>query len=250
MRRFQVFSGFALKWIAIVSMVIDHFGSIVLDGVLAPYWTDGQIAFTADMPLLIRSVPMMKTVCDALGSAAFPIFCFLLVEGFLHTHSRLQYGLRMGLFALISELPFNLAHRQTLLYPGLQNVLFTLCIGIFTLCAMAWAEKKLTGRKALLALSLAGVILSGASVAYLIRSEYVFLGIFCIAALYLLRKNRWVQLLGFCPLLIASPWILLALPPVAAYNGQRGRGTKYFFYVFYPAHFLLFYGVARLLARR
>ena len=249
-QRFRIFDGFALKWIAIASMVIDHFGSIVMDGVLAPYRVDGMIYFTADMPWFIRSAPMIKTVCEALGSVAFPIFCFLLVEGFVHTRNRLKYGLRMGLFALISEIPYNLAHSQTVWHPALQNVLFTLCIGIFTLYAIAWTQEKLSMRRAASILSVIGVTLAGAGLAFLVRGEYVFLGIFCIVLLYVLRENRYWQLAGFAPLLIVSPWILLAVPPVAAYNGQRGRGSRYFFYVFYSAHFLAFAGIAQLLARR
>ena len=242
--------GFALKWIAIVSMVIDHFGSIILDGILAPYRVNGMIRFTADMPWLIRSAPMIKTVCEALGSVAFPIFCYLLVEGFLHTRSRIRYGLRMGLFASISEIPCNLAHSRTVWHPSLQNVLFTLCIGVFTLYAVAWAQARFAGRQTASILSVAGITLAGAGLAFLVRSEYVFLGIICIVLLYVLRANRYWQLAGFAPLLIVSPWILMAVPPVAAYNGQRGHGSKYFFYVFYPAHFLVFAGIADLLARR
>lgn len=248
--RFRILEGFTLKWIAIVSMVIDHFGSIVMDGVLAPYRIDGLIWFTADMPFFIRSAPTIKTVCEAFGSIAFPIFCFLLVEGFLHTRSRLKYGLRMGLFALVSEIPFNLAHKQSVFYPNLQNVMFTLCIGIFTLYAIAWVQERFAARRALSILSVIGVTLAGAGLAYLVRSEYVFLGILCIVLLYVLRSNRYWQLAGFAPLLIVSPWILLALPAVTAYNGQRGRGSQYFFYVFYPAHFLVFAGMAELLSKR
>lgn len=250
MKRFRILDGFTLKWIAIVSMVIDHFGSIIMDGVLAPYRVDGAIYFTADMPWFIRSAPLIKMVCEALGSIAFPIFCFLLVEGFLHTQNRLRYGLRMGLFALISEIPFNLAHSQTVWHPSLQNVMFTLCIGILTPYAIAWAQERLSASRATSILSVIGITLAGAGLAFLVRGEYVFLGIACIVLLYMLRSNRYLQLAGFAPLLIVSPWILLAVPPVAAYNGQRGHGSQYFFYVFYPAHFLVFTGIASLLAQR
>lgn len=249
-QRFRILDGFTLKWIAIISMVIDHFGGIVMDGVLVPYRVDGAIYFTADMPWFIRNAPMIKTVCEALGSVAFPIFCFLLVEGFLHTRNRIRYGLRMGLFALLSEIPFNFAHNGSVLYPSLQNVMFTLCIGIFTVYAIAWAQERLASRWALSILSVIGIALAGAGLAYLVRSEYVFLGIACIVLLYVLRSNPYWQLAGFAPLLVASPWILLAVPAVAAYNGQRGRGSQYFFYVFYPAHFLVFAGAAYLLAQR
>ena len=86
--------------------------------------------------------------------------------------------------------------------------------------------------------------------AYLIRSEYVFLGVLSICLLYLLRDQGRLRLLGFAPLLIVSPWILLALPPAMLYNGQRGKGMKYFFYVFYPAHLLAFAAIAWLLSNR
>ncbi len=251
MQRFRILDGFTLKWIAIISMVIDHFGSIILDGALAPYMVDGTVCFTADMPAFIRSIPTIKIVCDALGRIAFPIFCFLLVEGFLHTRNPLKYGLRMGLFALISEIPFNLAHGGSIWYPGLQNVMFTLCIGVFTLYAISWAQQKLASRRALSILSVIGIGLVGASLAYLVRSEYVFLGIACTVLLYVLRSYPYLQPASFLPLtIVVSPWVLLAVPLVLAYNGQRGRGSQYFFYVFYPAHFLLFAGIATLLAGR
>lgn len=249
-QRFRILDGFTLKWIAIASMIIDHFGSIIMDGVLAPYRVDGVIYFTSDMPWFIRSAPMIKEVCEALGSVAFPIFCFLLVEGFLHTSNRLRYGLRIGLFALLSEIPFNLAHSNTIWHPSLQNVLFTLCVGVFTLYAIAWSQERLAARRAACVLSVIGITLAGAGLAFLIRSEYVFLGILCIVLLYVLRANRYWQLAGFAPLLIVSPWILLAVPPVTVYNGQRGHGSQYFFYVFYPVHFLVFTGIASLLAQR
>lgn len=251
--RFRVLDGFTLKWIAVISMAIDHFGSIVMDGVLAPYRVNGAIRFTADMRFFIRSAPMIKQVCEALGSVAFPIFCFLLVEGFLHTRDRVRYGLRMGVFAIFSEVPFNLAHNGTIFYPGLQNVMCTLCIGIFLLLlidAIDQNRSRFSQPKIAVPALKAVSVLAAMGLSYLIRSEYVFLGILTIALLYLLRKNRYWQLLGFAPLLVASPWILLALPAVALYSGRRGRGSKYFFYVFYPAHFLLFAGIAYLLAQR
>lgn len=249
-RTFRVLNGFALKRIAIVSMAIDHFGSIIMDGALAPYRVDGAIAFTKDMPLFIRNAPLVKAVCEALGSVAFPIFCFLLVEGFLHTHSRLRYCLRLGLFALLSEIPFDLAHSGRIFSLSLQNVLFTLLIGIGALCAIAWIEERLADRRLPRIFATAGVALTDTNVAFLIRSEYVFLGVFCIVLLYLLRKNRYLQLAALLPLCVASPWIALAAPPIVAYNGQRGRGLQSFFYIFYPAHFLLFAGIAYLLAQR
>ena len=249
-RGFGGLSGFALKWIAMASMVADHFGSMVMDGVLAPYLKDGGLTITGGEPFLVRYAPLIKELCGIVGSLAFPIFAFLAVEGFLHTRSQGRYGLRMGLFALISEIPFNLAHGRGLWYPALQNVLFTLCIGVFTLYAIQLARRRYEGKRILSAALTVLAALAGAGLAYWIRSEYVFLGVGTMALLYLLREKPGWRLAAFAPLGAVSPWALLSIPLAAIYNGRRGRGIKYFFYVFYPAHLLLFAGLAELLARR
>ena len=85
--------------------------------------------------------------------------------------------------------------------------------------------------------------------AYLVRGEYVFLGVLAVALMYLLRERGKLRLLGLVPLLIASPWILLAVPLLMAYDGSRGKGNKWFFYVFYPAHFLVLAGLAQFAAQ-
>ena len=126
------FTGFALKRIAVCSMVIDHIGSIVMDGVIAPYRVNDTIILTADMPFFVRNAFLIKTICAALGSAAFTLFCFLVAEGFIHTRNRLRYAGLLALFALLSEVPYDVAHYQTVLDFSLQNVLFTLCVGVFT----------------------------------------------------------------------------------------------------------------------
>lgn len=247
--RYRVLDGFGLKWIAVISMLIDHFGSIVMDGMLAPYKVDGTIFFTADMPFLVRNAMAIKDVCDILGSVAFPIFCFLVGEGFVHTHNRLKYGALVGAFALLSEIPFDLAHYQTWCCFTMQNVLFTLCIGIFTLYAIGLIEDKWTAVTASRVALTAAAVIAGGALAYLVRGEYVFLGVLAMSLFYLLR-NSWWRFAAFAPLMVASPWALAAAVPLLLYNGKRGRGSKYFFYVFYPAHFLVFWGVAQLLAHR
>ena len=240
------FTGFALKRIAVCSMVIDHIGSIVMDGVIAPYRVDDTIILTADMPFFVRNAFFIKTICAALGSVAFPLFCFLVAEGFIHTRNRLRYAGLLALFAILSEVPYDIAHYQTVLDFSLQNVLFTLCVGVLTLYGISRAEQKNPAARILL--TVLCIVVSG-GVSYLLRSEYVFLGIAAISLFYLLRGTRW-KIAGIAPLLVASPWVLLAVPALLLYNGARGRGSKYFFYVFYPAHFLLLAGWAYLLANR
>lgn len=243
-------SGTALKIIAVISMMIDHFASIVMDGVIAPYQVDGLIFFTEDMPFMVYNALTIKKICDILGSIAFPIFCFLIVEGFIHTRNPLKYGLRVGLFALISEIPFDLAHYQRPFEFALQNVMFTLCISIFTLIAIHSAEAQCHGKKILRWALIAAAMMVGMGIAYLVRGEYVFIGVLIISLLYLLRNTGYIRLLSFAPILVVSAWALLALIPILLYNGTRGKGPKYFFYVFYPAHFLLFAGISYFLSIR
>ncbi|MDD2231569.1 MAG: TraX family protein [Sphaerochaetaceae bacterium] len=245
-----VLSTNTLKLIAVLSMIIDHFGSIIMDGVMAPYMIDGYLNFTTDMPWLVFNAVSIKNLCEILGSIAFPIFCFMIAEGFIHTHNKLKYGLRVGLFALISEIPFDLAHYGELYNPGLQNVMFTLCISIFTLLAINLLEIIFSEKKALKWTLIVLSILAGMALAFLAKGEYVFLGVLTISLLYLLRNTGWFRLLGLAPLIIVSPWTLLAALPISMYSGKKGHGSKYFFYVFYPAHFLLFAWIAHMLSVR
>ena len=246
-----VFPSFWLKRIAVVSMVIDHIGSILLDGVLAPYRVGDTIVFTEDMPFFVRNAPAIKALCEALCSAAFPLFCFLLVEGASHTFNRARYALRLGVFALLSEIPFDLAHFGRAFDFSLQNVMFTLLVGLCLLMGLSEIERRkfIMGAYSLSRANAALVVLACAA-AFLLRGEYVFLGPMSIFLMYLGRKNRFGRLLGLLPLFIASPWVLLAAPFLLLYDGTRGTGSQYFFYVFYPAHFLALYGLALLLSGR
>lgn len=248
--RTKLFNGFMLKRMAIVSMVADHFGSIIMNGVLAPYVVNGSILFTDDMPYIVLRAFTIKNVCNIIGSIAFPLFCFLMAEGFLHTKNRLKYGTRVGAFALISEIPFNLAHHQSLFGLELQNVMFTLSTAIFTLLLISMSEEKYQDRRTIRWGLTVLITITGMAVAYLLKGEYVFLGVLTIVLFYLLRGNKYTRLLGICPLVVVSPWILLSLIPIYLYNGQRGKGSQYFFYVFYPAHFILFAAIAHILANR
>ena len=102
-------NSFQLKWIAIITMVIDHVGAV-----LFPQYR------------LLRCI----------GRLSFPIFCFLLTEGFFHTKNVERYMVRLGLFAIISEIPYDLAFRKNFLDFERQNVFFTLFIGLALMYAM------------------------------------------------------------------------------------------------------------------
>lgn len=244
----QGLSSYALKRIAVISMVIDHVGSIFIRGMLEPLKVDGVLRVGPGSPGWVRWAFYGREICEILGSIAYPIFCFLIVEGFVHTRDRRKYTFRMLLFALLSEVPFDLAHYHTVFRPSLQNVMFTLTVSLLTLMALDWAERRAGESKSLYWAMAAVLTIAGMLLAYLVRGEYVFLGVLTVAVLYLLRDKGNFRLLGLAPLLIASPWILLAVPFLLAYNGSRGRGSKWFFYVFYPVHFLVLAGLAQLAA--
>ncbi|MCI2055643.1 MAG: conjugal transfer protein TraX [Oscillibacter sp.] len=253
-KRRKIFSGYALKYFAMFFMLCDHIGLLVIRrGIFAPYTVaadDGMLMNFSEAPAWIDAVQKLYTVLDVLGHAALPIFCFLLVEGVVHTRSKKRYLLTLLAFALISEPIYDQAHYGVWSSFRLQNVLFTLSIG----CAMLWvletvAKRALAAPKKRWGLTILTVLAAG-GLAFLVRGEYVFLGTTAIALFFLLRNRGAWRLAGLVPLLIASPWVLLAAPVLYAYNGQRGkRGWKYFFYVFYPAHFLVLMGVGNLFAK-
>ncbi len=203
-------SGFTLKWIAIITMIIDHVGAV-----LYPQY------------LILRII----------GRIAFPIFCFLLVEGAVHTHNIRRYEGRLLGFALISELPFDLVF-----YGGVslehQNVFFTLLIGLFMLDIM---ERKKNTIYPFLAL------LGAIFLAERLSVDYGAGGVLFILCFYLLYERRVLRQIAFIGMNVSyfgmgvQAYAGLAVIPMLLYNGKRGRRMKYLFYVIYPLHLLILY---------
>lgn len=224
-------SGSALKSIAIITMLIDHIGAAVLARLIIG--GNGS-------EFLYQSYLMLR----AIGRISFPIFCFLLVEGFEHTRDRKKYALRLFAFALISEVPFDLAFSSKVLEFEHQNVFFTLFIGLITIMAFHEVEQKVEWNSIVRAVALVGTMLAGMGLAYLLRTDYDAKGVMCIMALYAFRQIRGAQILAGC---IAFGWweieALVAFIPIAFYNGKRGWNMKYVFYLFYPLHLLILYVV-------
>ncbi len=177
-----------------------------------------------------------------IGRIAFPIFAFLLVEGYFHTRDVRRYMLRLGLFAVISEIPYDLAFRETILEFEHQNVFFTLFIGV----AMMYALEKSPQWQAK-----AAEVLLAMWAASLLCSDYRYKGILLIAVYYFLRGRKREEFVLGAGWNFLWNWEIqgygaLASVPIAMYSGQRGRSMKYFFYLFYPLHLAVFYGVARM----
>ena len=234
--RWRVLSGSWLKMIAMVVMAIDHVAAYILR-----YNPDFTVALFTMGNKQISWYFLMRSI----GRLAFPLFAFLLVEGFLHTHDRMKYGRNLLVFALLSEIPYDLVRRDSLFAAG-QNVFFTLFLGFLALWAVrTWEEGKYSPtRLTIMLFSLIGV-------GILLRSDYGGYGVSFILLLYVMRRNRILQAaIGCC--FLGTRWIAgLAFIPINLYNGQRGfiQGPigKYFFYIFYPLHLLTIYFVRRMI---
>ena len=204
---------FQLKVLAIISMLADHVGAVLYPEAV---W--------------LRYA----------GRLAFPIFCFLLVEGYYHTGNVAKYMARLGIFALISEIPFDLAFHQTLWFPAKQNVFVTLFIGL----GMLWGLER--ERECIIRV---GIVLLSLWAAEFLCCDYGFMGVLLIAVFGITRgKNTARYLAGavwnvFWPSRIQTAGAL-AMLPIALYNGQKGRSMKYFFYLFYPVHLFILYVAA------
>ena len=214
---FPLLSGSALKIIAVLSMVTDHCAYYLLD--------ESSVAYE---------------VMRCFGRIAFPMFAFLVAEGFAHTRNRMRYFLSLLLFAVISEVPWHLLNGAD----GTHNVMFTLAFGVAALAAF----ERLREHRVLCCCS----ILLTAWLAAWSGTDYEWRGVLMITVFYLLGmvKNTTVTLRRMLQLLFAFPMImhygiigaLLACATIFLYDGTRGfiHGivAKYGFYVFYPAHLL------------
>ncbi len=141
-------SGSTLKLVAIIAMFIDHFAAIIFDRYLISAGFLRLNQETILLPenrnlLIIYGVDMIMRLIGRLG---FPLFCFLLIEGYYHTRSKVKYGMRLAMFALISEIPFDLGFQSHVLEFTYQNVFFTLFFGFMTVWGIdafcTWVGKK------------------------------------------------------------------------------------------------------------
>ena len=207
-----------LKIIAAASMLTDHIGYCVL------YW------FTQNEGTLPYSVyEIFRTV----GRLAFPLYCFLLAEGFVHTRNRAKYALRLALFAVISEIPYDLMCRCTVLSFDVQNVYFTLLLGFLSMACIHHFAKRIH-------LSVITVALCCAA-AHFFNTDYGAYGVILIVLMFSVRQAPpLIKTIAIAGGLIAKGLPpLSAIIPISMYNGEKGKAPKYFFYIFYPAHIII-----------
>lgn len=228
------FSGATLKMIAVVCMLIDHTAAALIRPLAS--------ALPVEMHRLSAFINSMYQPMRNIGRIAFPIYCFLLVEGFMHTRSISRYLKRMLLFALISEIPFDFALASHLFSWKHNNVYFTLLIGLLVMAGVSYFEQhplKIPAGRYLTLLLQGAITVGGLYLAKYMYTDYGFKGVFLIEVLFYLRFDRNLQAIFGAIAISWEKYAPLAFLPVLLYNGKRGRQIKYFFYWFYPAHLMI-----------
>ena len=238
MKKFDLSSS-ALHVIAMIFMLCDHLWATLIPG---NQWL------------------------TCLGRLAFPMFAYMAVEGYFHTGNLKRYVLRLLLFAVISEIPFNLMYSSSLIYPFHQNVLWTLLLGIGLIQVNEHVAKK---GKLWLRFAIGCVtVLLGWVIGMLTMVDYYGFGVVTILVFYFFRKRTWwcllaqiaalyylnvealggfyfeVNIMGKTIPIVQQGLALFALIPIWLYRGRKGYNRKWFQYAcygFYPLHMLLLY---------
>lgn len=235
-------SGSTLKCIAAFAMLIDHIAyGFIYQGMLQ--FQGEYIQNPSAAPAEFQNWYFAYTLMRMFGRIAFPIFCYVLVEGFLHTSNLKKYLTRLAIFALISEIPFDLAFYQTPFHFGHQNVIFTMLIGLAAIAGMRYLgfddkEKQFSLWQRLLPML---PFLVGFALAEVLCTDYSGMGVALIVILYYFKTSKTAQILFGCLLCASNPTALFGFIPIHFYNGTKGRDLKYFFYIFYPAHLFVLY---------
>ncbi|MBQ9443890.1 MAG: TraX protein [Lachnospiraceae bacterium] len=216
-------TGLVLKLIAVVTMFLDHIGSVFFPGTL---W--------------LRYV----------GRLAFPIYCFLIVEGFLHTRNLKAYMWRLFAFALISEIPFDMAFYGKVFDVKHQNVFWTMLFGLMAISLMSLISLENMILESALRLLIAAPF---AVTAQLIHTDYRWVGVYLIAVMYVFHDLQFVMAgcVSFLMLPVFTNALeyvgIISLIPITMYNGRRGyaKGTmgkviQWTFYILYPVHLIIF----------
>lgn len=222
-------SSFALHIIAMIFMLCDHMWATILDY----EWL------------------------TCIGRIAFPIFAFLITEGYIHTSNINKYIKRMVIFAIITEIPFNLMVSASPIYPFHQNVLWTFVISLLTLKYLSFDNTKNIFKSIL-------IILLAIIIATVTMCDYFGAGVMMVVGFYIFRKSKLLQLLmmiyvnmillqgysypidiaGYTYYFPQQGFALLSLIFIWLYNGKQGYHAKWFkifCYAFYPLHMLILY---------
>lgn len=219
---------FGLKIIACITMILDH---------------------------IRYAIPETRCfVTQYFGRISFPLFAFLIGEGYAHTRNLKKYYKRLFIFALISQIPFML-FRTLVGEWKMLNILFTLLLGLMEITVYDKFDKKYY-----LSIPMVGVL---AYLGKLLNVDYGWYGVLTVFVLYVFRNRKFLRIIAFavlnlcfyykrlCIINSAPQWIsyIFATSPafiLLLYDGKLGKKTKYLYYIFYPLHMILFYMIAKI----
>lgn len=215
------FSGNTLKSIAMAAMLMDHIAVIFLSQEKQPW-----------LYLLFRFV----------GRFSFVIFASFIVVGFLHTRNVRNYILRMGVMAVLTEVPFDLAFAHTYIEFGKQNVLFTFCIALLMLAAIRHFGDSVP--------AFIGFGFLACAAALFLNCDYSYIGILMVLIYYFDRPDKAGRVFSLCLLNFVSGDLLqavggsLAVGLTENYDGTKAAIPQWFCYLFYPVHLLVLWGLS------
>ena len=218
-------SNFDLKLIAIITMTIDHIG----------------VVFGTPFYNLLRAV----------GRLSFPIFAFLLTEGYVHTKSFSKYFLRLLVLALISEVIYDYVFFGSFIYRGANNIFFTLALGLLTLFLLDKSKglikryfKDKVDLFIILPITYLLIIVIMGLMGEFLNFSYGILGILVISFFYLFKDNFPLVVISvsLSTLILGEGmqyFSLFSLILIYFYNQKLGKESKLFFYLYYPLHILV-----------
>ncbi len=218
-------SNFDLKLIAIITMTIDHIGVVF-----------GTVFYN-----FLRAV----------GRLSFPIFAYLLTEGYVHTKSFSKYFLRLLVLAIVSEVIYDYVFFDSFIYLGANNIFFTLALGLLTLFLLDKSKvlinkyfKEKMDLVIILPVTYFLIIIIMGLIGEFLCFSYGMLGIFVISFFYLFKENFHLLFLSVSLITLVlgegmQYFSLFSLILIYFYNNKLGKSCKMFFYLYYPLHILV-----------
>ena len=223
-------TGNQLKIIAMVSMLLDHVGLVLFPDLL---------------------------IFRILGRISFPIFAYMIAEGCFYTRNRVRYLLHLLILGVGCQVVFFIATGMHYL-----GILITFSLSVTVICTVDhFLRRKCFWNGALVVLVLLGVAFAAVIAPILWREQgydvdYGYIGVLIPIVVYYMPTRLWKLLsLGVLLAVMAATapafqWASMgALILLLLYNGHRGRASmKYVFYVFYPVHLVVVYGIGMLIS--
>lgn len=228
--KLRIFSGAQLKYIAFLSMLVDHVNKALI------------YHFLSGEGILQR----ISDAFDILGRIAFPLFAFFLVEGFFKTGNRKKYLTSLVIFGIISEIPFDMALSGVFFEPNSNNIMFTLALMLITIWIIDTLKEKMQNMSKYIWYPFSFVIVGIMCIISMVTGlDYEYHAIMIGYLFYIFYNKRvFAIFLGYLAI-FKEVWSLLGFSLILTYNGKRGKQNKLFNYCFYPVH-LLILGILRI----